>query len=420
MTAAPDVVFLTVDCWRHDAVRLMHDLRAMAADGWLDRGEAVCQSAATPGVFPAILGSTYYVSAYGDDDALRVDLPTLPGLLADRGYETGAVVANNPFLEKFRDEFDFFWNGGSDATEVGRVYAYAKRQLRRRVRHRSVVPAPTVGKKARDWFQAEDGPRFLLMHLMDPHEPYYPGLKRWSGVGPLRARRALEQLQADRLAMTREQQATIERLYRRCVEFVDAHVQSLLSFVPEDAIVVVVGDHGEEFEHGAYRHARLYDECVRVPLFARNLPTVASTDRVRQLDLGPSVLDHLGYSLPDGWQGRPCDGTNRDSFMVNHSPHRAESYVGVRTDRYKYIETLDSETGRQIETELYDLATDPGERRNLAVADHSVRRRETLASKVVEFRERQAIEEGLARGTGASSESESGAPRERLEALGYV
>ena len=185
MTAAPDVLFLTIDCWRSDAVRLMDDLRAMADDGWLDRSEAVCQSAATPGVFPAILGSTYYASAYGTDDALREDLPTLPALLADRGYETGAIVANNPFLERFRDEFETFWNGGSGTDDPERVISYVRRQFRRRVQHRSTVPAPTVGRVAGDWWKSADGPRFLLMHLMDPHEPYYPGLKRYLGNGPL-------------------------------------------------------------------------------------------------------------------------------------------------------------------------------------------------------------------------------------------
>jgi arylsulfatase A-like enzyme len=196
----------------------------------------------------------------------------------------------------------------------------------------------------------------------------------------------------------------------------------LLSFVPDDAIVVVTGDHGEEFEHGAYRHARLYDECVRVPLLIRNLPGVARTDRVRQLDLAPSILDQLGRSAPDAWQGRPCDGTDRESFMLNHSPHRGESYVGVRTDRYKYIETLDAETGDRIGTELYDLATDPGERRNRVADEHDHDRRADLAGMVATFRDDHDVDAALARGTraGSRTDAEDRPPEEQLEALGYV
>ena len=419
MTARPDIVLLTVDCWRHDAVTRMHELRDVAADS-LDRTEAVCQSAATPGVFPAILGSEYYASAYDDDDTLADDLQTLPGLLSEAGYETGAIVANNPFLERFRDEFDTFWNGGSGEDDYRRAYAYLKRQFRRRVRYRSTVPAPTVRDRATDWFHSTDGPRFLMMHLMDPHEPYYPGFRRWLQVGPRRARRALAQFQADRLSMTQGQRATAEELYWQCVDFVDAHVRSLLSFVPDDALVVVTGDHGEEFEHGAYRHARLYDECVRVPLFVRNLPDVARTDRVRQLDLVPSIVDRLGLDVPEAWQGSPCDGTARESFMLNHSPHRDESYLGVRTDRYKYVETVDAATGSRTRTELYDLATDPRERRNLAGTDRADTPESELAAAVASFREEHDIDAGLVRGTRAGSDDDSGPPEEQLEALGYV
>lgn len=415
MSDRPDVVILTVDCWRYDAIARMYNLRALAAES-LERTEAVCQSAATPGVFPAILASDYYASAYDATGALDDELTTLPAVLADTGYETGAVVANNPFLEKFRDEFGFFWNGGSGADGYRRVYEYTKRQFRRRVRHRGTVPAPTVGRTAADWFRSTDGPRFLLMHLMDPHEPYYPGLRRWLRAGPLAARRALAQFQSDRLSMTRAQQATVERLYWHCVDFVDAHVRSLLSFVPEDALVVVMADHGEEFEHGAYRHARLYDECVRVPLLVRNLPDVAATDRARQLDIAPSILTRLGLSVPDAWAGESCDGTNRDSFMLNHSPHRGESYLGVRTDRYKLIRTIDHESGTPPGTELYDLATDPQETRDRADADPD--RASELSSRLSSFVERHDVKAGINRGTG--DHPESGAPQERLEALGYV
>ena len=416
MSDRPDVVFLTVDCWRYDAVSRMFRLRRLAEES-LDRGEAICQSAATPGVFPAILASSYYSAAYDRSGALRTDTPTLPGVLGRVGYETAAVVGNNPFLEKFRGEFDHFWRGGSGTEGGWRAYHYLRRQLRQRVRHRSTVPAPSVASRAREWFRTADGPRFLLMHLMDPHEPYYPGLKRWLGVGPLRARRALEQFDEDRPAMSDRQRSTVERLYWGCVDFVDRSLESLLSFVPDDALVVLMADHGEEFEHGAYRHARLYDECVRVPLFSRNLPGVATTDRVRQLDLAPTILARLGVETPEDWVGRPADGTHRPSFMLNHSPHRDEQYLGLRTDRYKLIRTVDLGADGGTETELYDLATDPRETRNLVGTDREPDELEVLADRLADFRDRHDVESGITRGTGSRPES---APQERLEALGYV
>lgn len=416
MSDRPDVVLLTVDCWRYDAVSRMTRLKRLAR-GALDRTEAVCQSAATPGVFPALLGSTYYSAAYDSSGALRADVSTLPEVLGEAGYETAAVVGNNPFLEKFRGEFDYFWNGGSGTEGSRRAYHYLRRQVRRRVRHRSTVPATTVADRGREWFTSTEGPRLLVMHLMDPHEPYYPGLKRWLGVGPVRARRALAQFQEDRLSMTDGHRETIERLYWGCVDFVDRSLRSLLAFVPDDALLVVTADHGEEFDHGAYRHARLYDECVRVPLFTRNLPGVAATDRLRQLDLSPSVLSRLGLEPPDDWVGRPADGTVRPSFMLNHSPHRDEQYLGLRTDRYKLIRTVDLGSDGRTDTELYDLATDPRETRDLSGTDRESGTLESLTDRLDEFRTRHDVETGITRGTGSRPES---TPEDQLEALGYV
>jgi arylsulfatase A-like enzyme len=417
MTPRPDIVLLTIDCWRYDTASRMHSLRS-AFDWGLEQGEAICQSAATPGVFPAILAGEYYTSAYTSSGALRSRTRTLPGVLNEVGYSTGAVVAHNPFLEKFRGEFDYFWNGGCGVDGYSRVPHYLRRQFHRQVQHRSSVPAPTVGRVASDWWTEADGPRFLLMHLMDPHEPYLPGLLRKLDVGPISARRALEQFHTDRLAMSDAQRTTVRRLYDACVDFVDRHVRAILSFVPDDAVVVVVGDHGEEFDHGAYRHARLYDECVRVPFFSRNLAGAADGCQVRQLDIPPTVATSVDAPLPDRWAGEPADGTHRDSFMLNHSPHRGESYLGLRSPRYKLIRTVDPDTGREVDTELYDLALDPRETQDLSNREEYAERLAAMSGELDTFVERRGVQSRIVRGTG--SEKTIPAVEERLETLGYV
>jgi len=98
-------------------------------------------------------------------------------------------------------------------------------------------------------------------------------------------------------------------LYEGEVAWVDAHIGAMLQALDRlnltaTTLVVIVGDHGEEFfEHRniGHRHA-LYEESVRVPLLLR-LPGVlpagaAVHGPVSVTDLFPTVLDIVGLSGP--------------------------------------------------------------------------------------------------------------------------
>ncbi|WP_152042434.1 sulfatase-like hydrolase/transferase [Salinigranum salinum] len=413
----PDVVLLTVDCWRHDAIERMDRFRSLTSE--YVRSEAVCQSAATPGVFPSILASLYYPQAYTASGALRSSVRTLPAVLADHGYRTGAIVADNPFLDRFAGEFDFFWNGGAAETKLERLFRLA--------RQRDTVPVTEVADRAHEWFDATDGPRFLLAHLMDPHEPYLPGFRRGLGEGVVDSYRTIWKFARDRQSLSPAERETVENLYWRCVDYLDDHVEDLFSLVPDDAIVILVGDHGEEFAHGAYRHARLYDECVRVPLLTKNLSRDRVRDgdaAVRQLDLAPTVLEELGIAIPERWEGRPANGDPRPSFMLNHSPHLGKSYVGRRTETAKLVKTYDRVDAEPTRTEFFDLRADPAEEENryAAQSQSGDERLERLERDLAEFLDRPEIREGIRRGTEPDVDDATladDAVAERLKALGY-
>ena len=98
-------------------------------------------------------------------------------------------------------------------------------------------------------------------------------------------------------------------LYEGEVAWVDAHVGALLRAVDgwgaaQRTLVIVVGDHGEEFfDHGnlGHRHT-LYEESVRVPLLLRLpgvLPAGASIrGPVAVTDILPTVLDIVNLPAP--------------------------------------------------------------------------------------------------------------------------
>jgi hypothetical protein len=139
-----------------------------------------------------------------------------------------------------------------------------------------------------------------------------------------------------------------------------------------ETVYVVFGDHGEAFrEHdGNIAHALfLYEENVRVPLLiaapelltsARRIPGAASL-----IDLAPTTLALAGVRIPEQYQGRSLLGS--PARVARFATEQAVRRVGLRDGNWKFI--ADEDTGR---AQLFDLASDPRERRDLA-SQHAAR-----------------------------------------------
>lgn len=406
-----DIVLLTVDSWRHDTADLVPNL-AQRLSG---QGEVVTAGAATNWVFPAILSGSYYPNAYDASGGLRSDLTSLPQILSDAGYATGGFVACNPYVSKWDSHFDEFWNGGigdgssgwySNSLEKWASRAYRTAFLQKR------TSAREVAEQAAEWYTAQDGPRFLWMHLMEPHLPYYPGLRNALDVGLIDTYTSIISYQRNHDDTPAEHMATQRELYDKCVEVFDDHVPALLDFVDDDAVIVAFGDHGEEFDHGHYDHERLYDECVRVPLFFENLPELNDVDPVRQIDIAPTILDHLNYEIPDAWDGHDRQPLNEEpALMVTPQAGIDCVHVGIRTKTRKLIRTYDQGSGEIVNTELYELDSDPGEKNNVFQSNDA----EELEAKLDQFLAEHDSALNIEAATGVESE----AVQSRLENLGY-
>ena len=144
----------------------------------------------------------------------------------------------------------------------------------------------------------------------------------------------------------------------------------------DDTIVLVTGDHGEAFgePHATWGHGfRVYEENVRVPLLVWNPVLFDHPRRVATIgghvDLNPTIADLLGAAPLPSWEGR--------SLFAESRPPRAYFYaandhylLGVREERFKYVYNVSR--GRE---ELFDLAIDPDEQRNVAAEFPDVCRR---------------------------------------------
>jgi arylsulfatase A-like enzyme len=215
----------------------------------------------------------------------------------------------------------------------------------------------------------------------------------------------------------------VER-YDTAIRYATDELGELLDELDRDglldgALVVVTADHGEEFfEHGGFSHGySLHEEVLRVPLFVK-LPGQREARvvdaRVSLPDVYPTIAEAVG-ALPvqplDGQsllrlaQGGDPPPRGPLTFEAEFSPRLVAR--GVLAGDHKLVETRERYDGA-VGVSLYDLAADPGERRDLS-AQHPGRAQELGAV----LRERHAAP---ARQADVAPDLDA----ERLRALGYV
>ena len=148
-----------------------------------------------------------------------------------------------------------------------------------------------------------------------------------------------------------------------------AEILDVMDRTRQQAIVVVVSDHGEMLgDHGMWFKMSFFDPSARVPLMiaAPGLEPGLVRDPVSTIDLLPTLCDLAGISMAEiaPWtDGHSLAGGTADRGAVPME-YAAEGsiapIVGLREGRWKYIACpVDPE-------QLYDLDADPGERTNLA------------------------------------------------------
>jgi N-acetylglucosamine-6-sulfatase len=125
----------------------------------------------------------------------------------------------------------------------------------------------------------------------------------------------------------------------------------------------------------------MHEPSIRIPIVAcgPGLPAGKVVDgQVLAMDIAPSVLELCGAPPLSGIQGRSWkslanggDPTWRDAWFYEYNYERQFPYTpnvrGIRTARWKFIRYPHGDgTPDRHRAELYDLASDPGELRNLA------------------------------------------------------
>jgi choline-sulfatase len=344
-------------------------------------------SSVMTGTFPAWHGVRDNGGFYVDEAQV-----TLAEVLRDKGFRTGGFVGSFVLdrrwgiaqgFERFFDEFDLEKFG-----EVPGMDAIQR-------------PGSEVVDKAIEWLRADhDQPFFAWVHLYDPHTPY-------AAAEPFRSRFP----------------RTLKGAYDAEIASTDAQVGRLLDALEldgrlDETLIVVLADHGEMLgEHGEQTHGFfIYEAATRVPLIVAGpgVPARVIADQVRVVDVLPTVLQLMQVPVPSAVQGVSLLPLARGGSLslVAHSESWYPRYHygwselrSVQDGRFKYI--------RAPRPELYDLARDPGESRNLSAEDTA--RLDTLARALDDLEKRTASASAPVGPRPMDTETE-----ERLAALGYV
>jgi arylsulfatase A-like enzyme len=201
------------------------------------------------------------------------------------------------------------------------------------------------------------------------------------------------------------------RGYFGCLAAMDENVGRLLAALDElkladNTVVVFASDNGYYLgEHNLGDKRSAYDESLRIPLLVR-WPKLGEQGRGKvvdqmalNIDLAPTFLDLAGVQIPQSMQGRSwrplLEGSGtavsnwRTAFFYEYFFERnyaIPTVLAVRTDRAKLIKYR----GHDDWTELFDLAADPYETKNLV---NEPAAKALLASMQAEFdRQSKAVD----------------------------
>jgi arylsulfatase A-like enzyme len=354
---------------------------------------------------------------------LAAEAQTLAEILKESGYRTSAVVSH--IFLKARYGMDQGFDTLDDRESRGHEW----------------ISTPGVTRESVEALRrlaAEPAPFFLFVHYFDPHYDYlrHPefGLANVPS-GRLNGGETIQELLALAPTLTREELAFLARVYGEEIRKTDQGIGMLLREIEalalrERTLVVFTADHGEEFcSRGPWigHTTGLYEEDVRVPLVVRD-PKAARPGRleagpISSVDLLPTALDLLNVATPEDVMGRSFAAAIRGGeraaphdvfFEVDFEPLFADNEEKVShkrailRDGWKLIR--DETSGFM---ELYDLAADPAEARN--VADDHPKRRDEWALDLAAW-SLSAAEGRLAAGEVELTERQI----ERLRSLGYA
>jgi arylsulfatase len=251
------------------------------------------------------------------------------------------------------------------------------------------------GMRTAQWINEYDRaqPFFLWVGFPGPHDPWdapASAVERYAemeipmprslelpelpGTGPLRIFLRAMMTYSDSDTMTSEAIAKMRRAYYANATLIDDAVGAIISALERRAMldntwVIYTTDHGEMMgEHRMLAKMVFYEPAVRVPLVFRPPGGVAPraiAERAQLLDVAATMREIAGAPALENSEGQSMlaaiDGAQ--PFEPRRAlPTENFGFAGFIRDRYKLVVYEDT----LAPVQLFDLAEDPAEDRNVA------------------------------------------------------
>ena len=393
--AAPDVLLITVDTLRPDALGWVAGGDATPAIDRLAREGFAFAGAVAPSPLTLPSHSSLLTGLVPPRHGVRANGQLLgagPRLLAEAfaaaGYETAAFVSGYPLSRAFGLARGF--GHYDDALSEGEGQWLERR-------------APDTVAAALGWLRTAQRPWFVWVHFYDPHLPYDP-VEKPPGKD---ARGGYD-----------GEVAVVDRAIGTLLAGLEAAAAGRAEETPGGAprLAVFAADHGESLgEHGEASHGYfVYESTIAVPLVF-HYPGIVAAGRGEGapglVDVAPTILDLAG--LPplldvDGVSLRPTleggEPPLAPSYLESFQPWHSYGWSplrGVRHGDWKWIAAP--------VPELYRLDEDPMETTN--VYPDNVARGRAMHRMLRQFLDREPV---------ASSGVDDPEVLAKLRALGYL
>lgn len=203
------------------------------------------------------------------------------------------------------------------------------------------------------------------------------------------------------------------RKFLRCVKGIDDNLGRLLAYLEEsgqldNTLIIYSADQGFMLGEHDYQDKRwMYEESQRMPFlvrFPKSIPAGQRLDAiVENVDFAPTMLEFAGAEIPESVQGRSFKSLLESGkepedwkqaayyrYWMHMVHHDNPAHVGIRTKTHKliYYYGCNYDGGYQTPPgwELYDLANDPQETRNLYDDPQQAALVDYLKSQLAELR----------------------------------
>jgi len=400
----PNIVFVLIDDLRPDALgctghsfSITPQIDRLAKEGARFTNAFVTTPLCSPSRASYLTGRYVHahgVTGNGDNAALSHNLVTFPRLLHDAGYETAYMGKWHMGTDDSpRPGFDRWISFRGQGQFEDPPMNIDGKQIKA-----TGYMTNLLSQHAVDFIRKPHTKPFCLylahkaVHAPFTPEPRYkdhfssnPIVRSANAKDDLRNKPAMTRLVEGRPAVQPSGGSSDEliRNQLRCLRSIDDGIGEMLRALEEtkqldNSVFVFTSDNGYFWgEHGLGDKRWAHEESIRIPLIFR-YPKMAPQGMTiphdaLNIDIAPTMLAFGGLKPPKDVHGRSllplfrreAPSGWRTSFLAEYFEEgrfpRTPTWQAIRTPRWKYIRypTL------QDSDELYDLASDPGEMRNI-------------------------------------------------------